>query len=65
MSGKFIRFAIILFVYIFYSFNVIASNPSKIDESVSDFETNRLVPYTTLEHLMSNDSKLVKSTIVL
>ncbi len=63
MSGKFIRVAITLFVYVFYSFNLIASDPGKIEGSVTDAETNKIVPYATVELLISSDSTLVNGTI--
>ena len=63
MNGKFIRFAITLFVYVFYSFNLIASDLGKIEGSVTDAETNNIVPFATVELLKSSDSTLVNGTL--
>jgi outer membrane receptor protein involved in Fe transport len=63
MNGNFIKFAITLFVYVFYSFNLIASDPGKIEGSVTDAETNKIVPFATVELLRSRDSTLVSGTL--
>jgi outer membrane receptor protein involved in Fe transport len=62
MNGITIRFAIIQFLIVFYSLNILASEPGKVKGAVKDSQTSQFVPFATVELLKSPDSTFVKAT---
>jgi hypothetical protein len=62
MSNRLTRLTISLSLYIFYSFNLFASDNGKIEGSVTAAATNGIIPYATVELLRSSDSTLLKGT---
>jgi hypothetical protein len=62
MNSLSIRFAIIFSAVLFQPIHLDASNPGKVEGTITDAETYQTVPFAVIELLKSQDSTLVQAT---
>jgi outer membrane receptor protein involved in Fe transport len=62
MDKNSFQLTLILFAFLFQSFNIQAASPGKVEGIVTDAETFKIIPYANVELLKSVDSVRVKAT---